>query len=84
MSPAAQEWDRLLELISARVASAGKPLDAIDAVLSAPARTTDVRRLGDHPVMQTFRAELTDGLIRADTARQTIGLLTRLMEQLKP
>ena len=84
MTPASQEWDRLIDMLSSRLAAAGRPLDAIAADLAAPARTTDVRRLNEHPVMQAFRSELSDGLIRADTARQAIGLLARMVEHLMP
>ena len=55
--------------------STGKRHDAIDAVLSGAPRTTAVQSLRDHETIALFRQEVTDGLIRVDTARQLLGLI---------
>ena len=56
----------------ARQASRG---DAIDEILSARARTTATTSLRDHAVVQQFRDELANGLIRVDTVHQLLGLI---------
>ena len=57
-----------------------KRKDAIDAILASEPRTTAVRSLRDHEVVQQFRRELTDGLIRVDTANKLLGLIRTVVE----
>ena len=76
--------DRFLTTVD-RVAAtvpAGAARDAIDAVLSASPRQTQVASLRDSPVMQKFRDELTDGLIRIDTLNQVLRLAALVLERL--
>jgi len=54
--------------------------DAIDAILASEPRTTAVRSLRDHEAVQQFRQELSDGLIRADTANKLLGLIRTVVE----
>ncbi len=54
--------------------------DAIDAILASTPRTTSVRSLRDHEVVQQFRRELSDGLIRVDTANKLLGLIRTVVE----
>ena len=54
--------------------------DAIDAILASEPRTTAVRSLRDHEVVQQFRRELSDGLIRVDTANKLLGLIHTVVE----
>ena len=56
--------------------------DAINDVLQSPARTTAVRSLRDAPEIATFRDELIDGLIRADTANRLLRLVAMVVERL--
>ena len=57
-----------------------KRKDAIDAILADEPRTTAVRSLRDHEVVQQFRRELSDGLIRVDTANKLLGLIHTVVE----
>ena len=54
--------------------------DAIDEILSTSPRKTSGRSLRDHDVVRRFRRELSDGLIRADTASRLISLIQRAVE----
>ena len=57
-----------------------KRKDAIDAILADEPRTSAVRSLRDHEVVQQFRRELSDGLIRVDTANKLLGLIHTVVE----
>ena len=57
-----------------------RPPDAIDRILARPARTTQVRSLRDDPVVARLREDLTNGLIRIDTANAMFRLLTRVLD----
>ncbi len=59
---------------------AARPKDAIDQVNAATPRSTAAVSLRDHEIVQRFRRELTDGLIRVDTARQLLGLIRMAVE----
>lgn len=75
--------DQLLDKLTSRFAAAAPPPpDAIDAVLAAPPRTSQVASLRNDPVINAFRNELADGLIRADTAHQLIALLSTALDKL--
>lgn len=87
MSDVMQELDRLLGQLDGAVerkAAALAPLggDAIDDVLTSPARATAVRSLREAPEVEAFRNELVDGLIRADTANQLLRLVALVVERL--
>lgn len=58
--------------------------DAIDRVRASTARTTSVRSLRRDPVMEQFRKELSDGLIRADTVRQVLELMSMALDARLP
>jgi hypothetical protein len=68
-------FDRLEESIPQ-----SKRRDAIDAILASEPRSTGVRSLRDHEVVQKFRRELSDGLIRVDTANKLLGLIRTVVE----
>lgn len=86
MSDVTAELDRLIErLEGASSTTAAAPAaagDAIDAVLSSPPRATAVRSLRRDPVVETFRRELTDGLIRVDTLNRLLGLVNTVVTAL--
>jgi len=65
--------DRLISTLDAVMRKT--PHDAIDAELAAPPRVTAVRALRDDPIVQQFRQELIDGLIRVDTAQRLLALI---------
>ena len=54
--------------------------DAIDAILASDPRSTGVRSLREHEVVQQFRRELSDGLIRADTVNKLLGLIRTVVD----
>lgn len=56
--------------------------DAIDRILSAGDRETAVASLRDSDVVNAFRDELTDGLIRVDTANRLLGLVSQIIARL--
>ena len=62
---------------------AAKPAfaDAISRELERERRVTAVRSLRDDPIVQQFRTELADGLIRADTVQQLLGLIDRVVQR---
>ena len=78
----AKERDNLLALFDRLEENIPKPQrrDAIDAILAGEPRTTAVRSLRDHEVVQQLRRELSDGLIRADTANKLLGLIHTVVE----
>ena len=78
----AKERDSLLALLDRLEENIPNPKrrDAIDAILAGEPRTTAVRSLRDHEVVQRFRQELSDGLIRVDTANKLLGLIHTVVE----
>lgn len=77
-------FDRFIQLLDqlAVAPSGAPPGDAIDAVLAGPARRTEVVPLRDSPVVQKFRNDLIDGLIRADSINQLLRLANLVLERL--
>ncbi len=69
----------LLQRLEEGIVQAGRG-DAIDAILAEGRRKTKVRSLRDHEVVEQFRRELTDGLIRVDTANRLLGLIRTAVE----
>ena len=69
----------LLERLEESIPQARRK-DAIDAILAGEPRTTAVRSLRDHEVVQQFRRELSDGLIRADTVNKLLGLIRTVVD----
>lgn len=67
----------------AQDATRPRPGDAISAELTRPARTTAVISLRDSPVVEAFRNELIDGLIRVDTANQLLKLVNEVIGRVK-
>ncbi|MEK6799414.1 MAG: hypothetical protein AABZ12_10645 [Planctomycetota bacterium] len=82
----ADETDNLLSLLERLDTRAPRPgaADAIDAIVDAPPRTTAVVSLRDHETVRRFRQELSDGLIRADTANQLLRLVRTVLEARRP
>jgi hypothetical protein len=78
----AKDRDNLMALLERLEESIPQPRrqDAIDAILANEPRTTGVRSLRDHEVVQQFRRELSDGLIRVDTANRLLGLIRTVVE----
>jgi len=78
----AKDSDKLMALLERLEESIPHPRrkDAIDAILASEPRTTGVRSLRDHEVVQQFRRELSDGLIRADTANKLLGLIRTIVD----
>lgn len=56
--------------------------DAIDRALAAPSRQTAVVSLRQSPVVQMFRQELTDGMIRADSVNRLLRLVNEVVARL--
>lgn len=78
--------DALNQLIET-LSKAGQPEsnaagDAIDQELKRRRRTTSVQSLRDNPVVEQFRQELSDGLIRVDTAHQLLSLINEVITRL--
>ena len=78
----AKDRDKLMALLDRLEESIpkAKRRDAIDAILANEPRTTAVRSLRDHEVVQQFRRELSEGLIRVDTANKLLGLIRTIVE----
>ncbi len=81
---AAEALERLIGRLEAAAAGddAGRPKDAIDDVLDGPRRQSAVSEVRHDPVIEQFRRELSDGLIRADTAGRLLSLITTVVERL--
>lgn len=78
----AKESDNLMALLDRleeNISKAGRR-DAIDAILAGEPRSTGVRSLRDHEVVQRFRRELSDGLIRVDTANRLLELIRTIVD----
>jgi len=73
------ELSKLLRVLEERVPRS-RLRDAVDESLIAPPRTTASASLRDHEVVQRFRRELSDGLVRADTAQQLLSLIRLAVE----
>ena len=54
--------------------------DAIDDALGAAPRVTGTTSLRRHEVVRKFRQEISDGLIRLDTANQLLGLVRTALD----
>jgi hypothetical protein len=78
----ANDSDNVMALLERLEESIPQPKrkDAIDAILASDPRSTGVRSLRDHEVVQKFRRELSDGLIRVDTANKLLGLIRTVVE----
>ncbi len=74
MDDVTETLDSLLERLEASIERT-RQRDAIDAILAGSPRTTQVASLRDHEVVRRFRQELSDGLIRVDTAHRLLMLL---------
>ena len=82
MADVTAELDQLIDKLDGVVEVTGGASDAIDAVLASPPRSTGVRSLRRDPVVETFRQELVDGLIRVDTLNRLLGLVNTVVTAL--
>ena len=69
------ELNRLMDVLDGGMERQPAAGDAIDRILASPRRRTDVRTLRNDPVVEAFRRELVDGLIRVDTANKLLHLV---------
>jgi hypothetical protein len=72
----------LAELERLTVGASGRAGDAIDDILKSPRRQTQTQCVRRHETIENFRRELTDGLIRTDTANQLLRLITAVLARL--
>lgn len=83
MAEVTAELDQLIEDLDGAVErTAADTPDAIDAVLAAPPRASGVRSLRHDPVVEAFRQELVDGLVRVDTVNRLLGLVQTVVTAL--
>ena len=81
-SGATEVMDQLLvtlEAVAGQVEGRPRSGDAIDRVLRSPSRETRLQSLKNAPEVAAFREALVDGLIRADTANQLLGLVNTIV-----
>jgi len=76
------ELDHLIESLDGEIQKQPKVGDAIDLILASPRRETEVRSLRHDPAVEAFRRELTDGLIRVDTANRLLSLVNTVVTAL--
>ena len=82
-TPGSSQLDALLqELEHLAAETSARPPDAIDEIRRGPRRRTSTRSIRHDPALENFRRELSDGLIRADTANQLLRLITSVLAQL--
>lgn len=82
MSSLTDELKRLMETLDQEIQKQPGAGDAIDLILASPARTTEVCSLRHDPVVEAFRQELVDGLIRVDTANKLLHLVNTVVTAL--
>jgi hypothetical protein len=84
MDATVKVFDEVIERLDGvvRVLRSGGGGDAIDRVLAEPARQTRVESLRDSEIVQRFRDDLIDGLIRVDTANQLFRLISQIIGML--
>ncbi len=78
MTQASEILDEMIDALETRARLAGGG-DAIDRVLASPARKEAAPSLREHEAVRAFRRELSDGMIRVDTANQLLGLVGKLI-----
>ncbi|HEY3245924.1 MAG TPA: hypothetical protein VGM03_21490 [Phycisphaerae bacterium] len=82
MSQVTEHLEQLVSVLERMVSK--EPADAIAAELTAPPRTSAVRSLRNDEVVQQFRQELVDGLIRVDTANRLLALVSQVIGMIGP
>jgi hypothetical protein len=84
MDATVKVFDEAIERLDGvvRILRSGPSADAIDRVLAEPARQTRVESLRDTEIVQRFRDDLVDGLIRVDTANQLFRLISQVIGML--
>ena len=73
------ELDRLLQTLDDGIRRRPETGDAIDHILESTPRESRVRSLRHDPAVEAFRTELTDGLIRVDTANRLLNLVNTVV-----
>lgn len=76
------ELDQLIKMIDGEIQRQPGSGDMLDLILASPQRETRVRSLRHDPVVEAFRQELTDGLIRVDTANKLLSLVNTVVTAL--
>lgn len=74
---------KTLQAVAAPAAEGPPKRDAIDDILGAAPRTTAAASLRDDPIMQRFRAELADGMVRIDTVNALLKLINNVLAAVK-
>jgi hypothetical protein len=82
MASLTDELDRLTDSLDRAVQSRPEAGDAIDLVLGSDPRRTHVRSLRDDPVVEAFRRELIDGLVRVDTVNRLLDVVNTVVTAL--
>ncbi len=55
--------------------------DALDLILGAPPRQTNVKRLRDSDVVRQFREDLLNGTVRIDRLNQILSIVALVIKQ---
>ncbi|MCH8965015.1 MAG: hypothetical protein IIB58_08655 [Planctomycetes bacterium] len=55
--------------------------DALDLILGAPPRQTNVKRLRDSEVVRQFREDLLNGAVRIDRLNQVLSIVVLVVKQ---
>lgn len=55
--------------------------DALDLILGAPPRRTNVKRLRDSDVVRQFREDLLNGAVRIDRLNQVLSIVALVVKQ---
>jgi hypothetical protein len=55
--------------------------DALDLILGAPPRRTNVKRLRDSDVVRQFREDLLNGTVRIDRLNQILSIVALIIKQ---
>ncbi len=56
--------------------------DALDLILGAPSRQTNVKRLRDSDVVRQFREDLLNGAVRIDRLNRVLSIVALVVRQI--
>ena len=59
----------------------GTDADALNLILGAPPRQTNVKRLRDSDVVRQFREDLLNGAVRIDRLNQVLSIVALVIKQ---
>ncbi len=81
MPKATEAFERLIGALESLDTESRLPDDAIDRILAEAPRRTDAKSLRDDPVVARFREDLSNGLVRVETAQALFQMIGDLIKR---